>query len=62
VTTGVDLRRQRFLVAQSWGPGWSTIVWRGYRLRGYATIPFDVMGRLLASDGEAAIPEDRRAG
>lgn len=42
--TGVDVERQRFLAANSWGPGWG--------MQGYFTFSWDTMTQLLAEDGD----------
>jgi hypothetical protein len=48
---GVSVTRRRFLLHNSWGPGWG--------LNGTCWITFDDMATLLAEDGEACIPVRR---
>lgn len=52
--TGVNVRRERFWLSQSWGLGWG--------LGGGCWISFTDVDRLLREDGEACIPVKRERG
>ena len=60
VCLGVDARDGTFLLANSWGPDWSRIDWRGKSLAGHCKVAYEDMDRLLREDGEAAVPVGRR--
>jgi hypothetical protein len=60
VALGVSLKRRQVLLANSWGPSWSTARWGDNRLRGHCTISFDDLGLLLDEQGEACIPTRSR--
>jgi hypothetical protein len=56
IAVGVSLSRRAFLLANSWGPDWSTIPWGTKTYRGYCRVTFADMDRLLKENGEACIP------
>lgn len=53
---GVSVTRREFLLANSWGPEWSAIMWGSSVYEGYCKVTFEDMARLLEEDGEAVIP------
>jgi hypothetical protein len=53
---GVSVTRREFLLANSWGPGWSAVVWGSSVYEGYCKVTFESMARLLEEDGEAVVP------